>query len=282
MASNGVIVRYDGLIATSEHMLDMRRLGQALVGFDRVATVGLVALSEGRLLRRSERVPFNILAGEPKANCVSVLAAVSTAAQQSFPFAMSVLQTGGSELLWNWISFAFKSLGGRVKEADPHFIKLMELTESIRKGELEDRESMRRFLLDVLDRVKAPAGNVAAPVGGSSSEVSFVDTASGKETTLGVPEAAAVRSKEPLEVGDMEVMKIQVDGLIKHSRRATVIRVDEPDRFVAAEIRDPLFDDTPNAYTDALGSDTVLTVRATPTRRAGELYRLYIMGIEKE
>lgn len=281
MGTTSVIVRYDGMIATSEHMLDMRRLGNALVGFDKVVTAGIFALAEGRLPRRNERLPFNVLAGEPKANCVSFLATLGTGAQQAFPFAMSVFQAAAPDLLWNWISFAFKGLGGRMAEADPHFERLMDFTEALRRGELEDREAMRQFMLAVLDRIKVPAASVAAPLGEYSSSVSFISPDSGQSTTLRVPEAMALRSKEPLEVGDMQVMTIQVDGLIKHSRRATVVSAAEPNRFISAEIRDPLFDTAPNPYTDAIGSGHALTVMATPTYKDGELFRLYIMSLER-
>ena len=76
----------------------------------------------------------------------------------------------------------------------------------------------------------------------------------------------------------METMKIRIDGLIKHTRRATVVRIDEPGAFLSAEVRDPAFDQTPNVYTQALGDDSELVVQAKPTYRGGELYRLYIMG----
>ena len=279
MENTSIVIRYDGLTAGSDHMIDMRRLGNALVGFDRIITTGLVVIGQGRLPRRNERLPFNVVAGEPKANCVSVLAAITTGAQQSFPFAMSVFQSAAPDLLWNWVSYVFKMLGGRMKEADPHFLRLMELTESIHKGDLEDRDKMRRFFLEVLDRVKPAAAAIAAPVGESSSSLSFVEPTSGQVTTIGFPEAEAVRSKEQLEVGDMQTMKIRIDGLIKHSRRATVVSADEPGRYLPAEVRDPAFDQTPNPYTEALADDSEISVQATPTYRAGELHRLYIMGI---
>jgi len=279
MANNELVMRYDGLAAGSDHMIDMRRLGQALIGLDRVITIGWLAVTERRVPRRNERLSFNVVAGEPKANCVSVLANIATAAQGTLPFAMPLIQAAAPDLIWNWVSYVFKMLGGRMKEADPHFERLMELTQSLHQGSLIDREKDRAFFLQVLNLVKAPAGNIIAPVGVSSSSISFVEPASGATTTLAFPEAEAVRSKEPLEVGDMQTMKIRIDGLIKHTRRATVVRPEEPARFLSAEVRDPAFDQTPNVYTDALGADAEITVLATPSYRAGELFRLYIMGL---
>lgn len=278
MANAEVILRYDGMSAGSEHTIDMRRFGNALVGFDRIITTGVVLLTERRLPRRNERFSFNVVAGEPKANCVSILASVMTGAQQAFPFAMPVIQAAAPDLIWNWVSYVFKMLGGRMTEADPHFLKLMELTDSLHQGDLADRDKMRQFFLEVLDRIKPAAASIAAPVGESSSNVSFIEPSSGLTTTIDVPMADAVRSKETLEVGDMQQMTIRIDGITKHSRRATVVRSDEPGRFIPAEVRDPAFDLTPNAYTQALAEDAELHVMATPTYRGGELYRLYIMG----
>lgn len=282
MTSNAIVIRYDGLSAGTDHVMDMRRLGAALIGLDRLITVGLMAVAEGRMPYKNERLPFNVVAGEPKANCVSVLAAIQTGHQFVFPFAMSVFQSAAPDLVWQWISYVFKMLGGRMKEADPHFERLMELTEAIRKGELEDREEQRRFFLEVLDRIKPQASSIAAPVGESSSSLSFVEPSTGRTTTLGVPEAEAVRSKEALEVGDMQPMTIRIDGLTKHTRRATVISPDEPTRYIPAEVRDPAFDQTPNVYTEAFATDSELRVQATPSYRAGELYRLYIMGVSPD
>jgi hypothetical protein len=278
MPRGELVLRYDGLGAETEHMIDMRRLGNALVGLDKIITTGLIVVAEGRIPRRNERLPFRVVAGEPTANCVSVLAGVVTGAQQSFPFAMSVIQTGAADLIWNWVSYVFKVLGGRMKEADPHFERLMELTKEMHQGDLQDREKMREFFLQVLDRIKPSAAAITAPVGESSNSVSFVEPKSGDATTLGIPMAEAVRSKEVLEVGDMREMKIRIDGITKHTRRASVISADQPDKFLPAEVRDPAFDQTPNIYTQALADDLEITVQATPTYRGEELYRLYIMG----
>jgi hypothetical protein len=136
--------------------------------------------------------------------------------------------------------------------------------------------------LQVLDKVKAPATGIVSPLGESSATVSFVAPAKGLTTAVDIPMAEAVRSKEPLEVGDMETMRIRIDGLTKHSHRATVERAEEPGRFIPAEVRDPAFEQRPNAYTRALEADNEIMVHATPTYRAGVLHRLYVMGVVKE
>ena len=70
--------------------------------------------------------------------------------------------------------------------------------------------------------------------------------------------------------------RLDVAALLSAFKTATF--VDQPGRFLPAEVRDPAFDQTPNIYTQALANDTELRVRATPTYRGEELYRLYIMG----
>jgi hypothetical protein len=153
MAATDLVVRYDGLTSTTDHAIDMRRFGQALIGLDQVITIGIVALTANRLPRRRERLSFNIIAGEPKANCVSIGAGLATAynaAQSSFPFAASVIQAAAPDFLWNWVSWVFKMLGGRMKEADPHFLKLMEwsllthfIAENLKIGKSKDSFSCK-------------------------------------------------------------------------------------------------------------------------------------------
>lgn len=101
----------------------------------------------------------------------------------------------------------------------------------------------------------------------------------GETTEIGVPEAAAIRSKEPLEVGDPRQMFVRVDAITKHSNRGAVELPDTPGRYVSAEFRDPLFDTKPNPYIAAMDSGDLIEVTAVPSLRAGELQKLYIMAL---
>jgi len=290
-----VTIAYDGLQASS-HRIDMRRFGYALVGFDHVVTYGVIALTERRIARSRERLDFDVVVGEPEKGSVTAvggLMAAYSATQGNLPFLVQLINETMPDIVWHWVSWVFKTLGGRPKEADPHFEKLMEFAERVLEGqrldrdkerqsfELErlDREKERQFLLQVIDKLKPHAASVAMPVGQSSNELSFRRPGTTEETKLGVAEAEAIRSKEPIEVGDERILEIRIDGLTKHTTRGSVELSEEPGRYFPIEIRDPIFEFTPNPYISAMNSSEEIEVRAVPTYRAGELYKLYIMGL---
>lgn len=276
-----VILKYDGLQA-AEHRMDMRRFGYAIVGLDHVVTYGIIALTERRMARPRERLDFDVVASEPKAGSLEVLGALVAAyqgTQGSLPFLTELLKAKFPDVLWHWLSWVFKSLGGRPKEADPHFSELIDFTETLHKEEKLDRERERQFFLKVLDRLAPHASQVAIPVGESSNLLEFRRPGRPERTQIGVPEAQAIRSKEALEVGDPRTMQLRIDGLVKHTNRGSVELHEEPGRYVPVEIRDPLFEQTPNPYIAAMNSDEEISVTAVPSFKSGELYKLFIMGL---
>ena len=90
--------------------------------------------------------------------------------------------------------------------------------------------------------------------------------------------ADAIRSKDKLEVGDMEKMRLRVDGLIHHNKQLKVEHPDKPGKFITANVRDPAFAEDGSVYTDAVSQKGYLDVSAKPSRTAdGELRTLYIL-----
>lgn len=276
----GLALSYDGL-AASEHRMDMRRLGYAMVGLDHIVTYGVVAVVEWRMARPRERVDFELVAEAPKAGSVDILGALIAAhqgLQANLPFLIQIINDKAPDILWYWVSFVFKRLGGREKEADKHLEKILDLMDKMHEREKLDRDKERQTLLQVVDRLAPHASSVAVPVGDLANVLRFRRRSDGATTEIGVPEAAAIRSKEPLEVGDETLMMLRIDGLTKHTNRGSVELPEEPGRYYPAEIRDPVFEVSPNPYISAMNGDEVIHVRVVPSYRAGELHRLYIMG----
>lgn len=279
--TTSVIISYDGLQAT-QHRMDMRRFGYAIVSVDHIITYGIIALSEQRVARSRERIEFDVVASSPHEGSVELIGALATAyqgTQGNLPFLIQIINETMPDLLWHWLSWVFKKLGGRDKEADPHFEKLMEFTSKFLTEEKLDRERERQTLLKVIERLAPHAAAVAVPVGQSSNVLTFRKADGSAETEIGVPEAQAIRSKEPLVVGDPRIMRLRIDGLIKHTNRGSVELPDEPGQFFSAEIRDPIFEQTPNPYIAAMNSAEEIEVNAVPSYRAGELHKIYIMGL---
>lgn len=276
-----VYLSYDGLQASS-HRMDMRRLGYAMVGLDHIITVGVVGLLERRPARPRERLLFDVVASEPRKGTVGILGAMMTAytgTQGMLPYAVSVMKDKAPDFIWYWVCFVLKKLGGREKEAEKILEKIMEQYESFHKHNLEDRQRERDFVLRLVDRLKPAAAQVAVPMGESADILRIARTPGGTAEVIGVPEAVAIRTKEPMEVGDPTIMKVRIDGLVKHTNRGSVELADEPGKFVNAEIRDPLFEVTPNPYIAAMNSDELIEVNAVPTYKSGELFKLYVMGL---
>lgn len=111
---------------------------------------------------------------------------------------------------------------------------------------------------------------------GPSSETLTLEDGSGRKTEIDVPMAQAMRSKEPLEVGEMTQMLVRVDGVTIHNRTLKVELEHQLGKYITAEVRDPTFDTAPNIYTDSLGE--FLMIDAKPTYRDGELVKLHIMN----
>lgn len=281
---SSVVISYDGLQA-SQHRIDMRRFGYAIVGIDHIITYGIVALTEGRVARSRERLDFDVVVSEPNKGSVELIGALSTVyqgTQGNLPFLVQLINEAMPDILWHWLSWVFKRLGGRDQEAGPHFEKLMEFMGHLITEEKRDRERERRTLIKVADRLAPHASSVAMPVGHSSNVLKFRKADGSDETEISVPEAAAIRSKEPLEVSDPQVLKVRIDGLIKHTNRGSVELANEPNQFFPAEIRDPIFEQTPNPYISAMNSSEEIEVNVVQSYKQGELYKIYIMVLAQK
>ena len=264
-------IRYDGYHA-SEHELNMGQLGDSLRGLDRLTSTGLIALSEHRYPKRGERFGWQPRVMAPRENCVEIVAIFYPVAGL-LPLAHEVLVTGMADLTWRWLSWAFLMKGGREKDAIPHFEKMIELVDKIDGRNRDDMDKQRQFCLDVLERVQPALRDAVKPVGPSCDQVSVIPGGRLQDATVvELPMADAIRSSQKVEVGDMESMRILVDGFIGHNRQVKFEDPTEPGRY-----RDPLIDDVPNLYSNAAGLRQYLDVQAKPSYRDGRLHSIYIM-----
>lgn len=274
-------IRFDGLDADN-HRLDMRTFGKAIVGFDKLINTGLVSLAEYRMPKKGERYPLQLHATEPRRGSFELVASLGPSVAGALPLVHEMFYTGAAEIMWRWTSWVLSMTGGREKEADPHFLKLMDLTSEIHRGRAESEEANRRFLLQVLDRVGPAARSAVAPVGPSCDSVTVgyggEHLLEVHSTPVDLAMADAIRSKEKLEVGDMETMRVRVDGLTHHNRQLKIDHPQEPGKFLSAKVRDPAFEEPDSVYLKALAKKGWLDVEAKPSKRAdGRLQNLYIL-----
>ena len=276
---NLVRIHYDGLDATN-HILDLRAFGHAAIGFDQVANMGLIALSDLRLPKKGERFPLRIVANEPKEGSFEFAIELAALTTTMLPIVHGLFNTMASELLWRWISWVTNATGGRKRAAEMDMEAMLPFVKEIHRSHAESEERWQQFTLELLDKAKEPAKQFVAPIGTSSDTVKISTRGKTQLLThlIDTPMADAIRSKEKLEVGDMEVMRLKVDGLIHHNKQLKVENPDHPGKFITANVRDPAFDEEHSIYTDAVAMRGILEVSAKPSRTPqGELKYLYIM-----
>ncbi len=270
-----LVFRYDGLDA-DEHFIDAGKLGASLVGISKITRYGMFALVEKRYPKRGEQFPLSIKAGEPKEGSVDIITAFS-AASWTLPVFPTMFEELLRDLVKEWISWVLSMTGGRESEAKQCFDRLAELVEKMQDDQLRSKQMDQQFVLDVLEKLRPAAKDVVAPIGPSCDSLTIVGDKSAKSIEVDTAMADAIRSKEKLEVSDMEELRIQVDGFTIHNRQLKIQDPDDPSRFVSAIVRDPAFDQVPNIYTEAAISTEPLLVRAKRTSKDGRLVRLYIM-----
>lgn len=291
-------VRFDGLDAR-RHQMDMRELGKALIGLDRSISDAVFLATEDRLPKPRERRMLVVRVEAPQAACVELHGVVEATAGV-LPLAWEILKNPGTQFIFEMLSYLLKRRGGKPREAEAHAMEAYRLLAADRADEratiaslvdqtLRDRDREREFIGTMQDRflqhaeilaenLAEPLKQVVSPIGRTSETLSIPSPMGLAPTVIDVPMAEAVRSKEPLEVGDMTRMRVRVDGLIKHNRQLKVELEGDPGRYLNAEVRDPAFDETPNVYTQAVSDESFIEVDAKPTYRNGELVKLHIMN----
>ena len=208
-----------------------------------------------------------VQASEPKRGSVEVVTWLSENAVL-LPLFHELYLTGAADVIWNWISGAMLKLGGRSREADRHFDRLLSVVNA-----MDERRH-----LEVMDWAKLfnPARQIVSPVG-RSCECLLLTNARHEQAEIDTPMADVIRSRGKLEVSDMTMIRVTVDGFTHHNRQLKVIHPDEPNRFVTASVRDPAFDIAPNIYTEAATERRMLDVAAKVTLKDGRIQRVYIM-----
>lgn len=77
-------------------------------------------------------------------------------------------------------------------------------------------------------------------------------------------------------MGDLQTMILKTEGVRDHTRSLFVVHPDE-DGYITANVKDPIFDQWPNVYTEAAARKATIQVQAKPAYRGGRLERIYIM-----
>lgn len=287
----GLIVRFEGGHA-NEHYLRSRQLGESLIGFERLIAAGLFAVERGRLPRGRERMPFAVYATAPQRGSLEVWLLENAAFLQLF---QELYLSGAKDIIWHWINGVMLRFGGRPRGAARHmdsfldlhkqYISLQEQQMSLQEQNISLQKQVEANrhdeIMAAIDTLANSTRQAVSPIGRSCHRMFFGNGEPGRATEVDAPMADAIRSRSKLKVVDMDTVLVRVDGLTHHNRQLKVAYPEEPNRFLTAVVRDPVFESTPNVYTDAATEQGLLEVRAKATMKDGRIQKLYVMDAKR-
>jgi hypothetical protein len=264
-----ITIKYNGGDA-DQHEIDVRLLGQSLIGFERIISDGVIYLSEGRLPKKGERAPLVIRANEPQAGSVE-LCMVFGATWGVLPLALPLIKFQDAKIIFEWVAFVLKFISGK-GDAEGHmdaYLKLQEL-HAAERGATEERwlahsQHSTDQLHQLIDKLTTSVTKIGL-LSGSAEHLS-----------VDVPMADAIRAKTVPEFSDIEKMTLLVDGFSHHSKTLKVERPDEPGKFMNAVIKDPAFDEVPNIYTQSAEAKSRISAAVKLARKNGKLEQIYIL-----
>ena len=108
---NSLLIRYDGRDADS-HQLNMRLLGESLIGFERLVTLGFQAVETGELPRSRTPLAFDVKVASTDAHCFEITALLGRA-QAALPLIHDLYITRASDMMWHWVTGAIFRMSGR-------------------------------------------------------------------------------------------------------------------------------------------------------------------------
>jgi hypothetical protein len=221
-----VRIRFEGGDA-DDHLIDMRQLGEALVGIDRILSDGMIAIFGARIPKKGERSPLVLKAREPVEGSVDLIGHFQEAAGL-LPLGMPIIAQYGPDLLWDWFKGVVAWFSGRKDVAE---VALQTIADVNRdhlaardKSEArahEERLAYINVLTQTLLKQAAPAAQAVTPVGRSVRTLGF-SAADREPIIIDEPIAEALRKQGGTEIGDLQSMDLRVDGFTFHTRRLVV------------------------------------------------------------
>jgi hypothetical protein len=285
MAEPIIRIGYDGGDA-DQHAIDMRLLGESLIGFDRIISDGLIVIATGRAAKRGERAPLILKVNEPMPGSYELSAYL-----QEFGGALAlgipIITQFGSDLVWDWVKGVISYFSGRRDIAERCMEAIVEVNRQhlSARDEAEERHHEREMLMlqaltETMSRLGPASAQAVAPVGPSVRRIGF---SSGGREVLEIDEPTAEQLREHGEVdwGELQSMLLKTDGFTFHTRK---LNVEHPDRpgYLSADVKDPVFDQEANPYTQAAQRKATIRVLAKPGYRSGRLEKLSIVDFEGE
>lgn len=275
------VVRYEGGDA-EQHVLDMRQLGESLIGIERLINTGLYVLEHGKRPGHGRVLKSVVRVSTPQPGSLEFIPDLLGGV---YPLLNEpIVQKHIGAILRQLVKIPLLAMGGLEHEAQGHTVDLLEkaLANAERAAERTERADERRHrehmkLYDLLSHQWAydAARNAVSPVGKGCDCMQISDDET--SDTITPIMAEAIRTRGSVRMGEPEEMSVLVDGFIHRTRQLRVVHPDVPDRLVTAYVRDPAFAVAPNIYTEAASSRQRLRVLARDLRKGDRLVALEIM-----
>ena len=273
MSHQKLIIKYQGAVSDN-HQIDMRQFGYSLIGIEKILRYGFICLSAQRIPKRGEESPVSIIISQPHPGSFSFETIIQEFVGSNYPLLNQFFIEQGHKISLKWLGGLLLNKGGRESEALSLARDLVQIM-----VDHDNRKDQRRHeeIMALINRpeLNHAAKNIVQPVGKSSSELLITD-GNGGTIKIDEPIADSIRSKDKLEVGNMEDYIVVVDGFTHHNKQLKIIHPEEPGRYINGNVRDPQFDHSPNIYTDAASHKSRLKVKAKPTLKEGRINTLYI------
>ena len=267
------------------HSLNLRDLGESLIGLDKILTSGVWITGLHQTPRRTRSKPqdrlFQIEGTEIRTGCIEITTLIAVGSAFGSLFSDGYFRFA-ADAMGLWLRLAVQNaivsiLGKNNRETDIQIDRLMRSNEKLvdtisemserefrdRQDErrhietlFEDRQKERTHLEAMLDKtlnaLNKPVERFVYP---TKDACDYIVVPNGTERFIIDRDLVSpILYKEPLTYGNTRRIWIKIDGLTKRTRQLKVIPRGFQDRLLTAYVDDPEFDDevASNPYLQAL------------------------------
>lgn len=276
-------VKYNGLDA-NKHLVDGVYLGRSIEGTAKLYNDALFLFENGKL--PSSRSVYNskIYMGVPQEGSLFLGFTSMVAAGQ-----MAVYPELWGQMAEWFVPEFIKATYNKLLNKEDRVKQILEFVQNESQQNREFALEMSKMAIGAVVQDKAQLYNLVEknaennrkaarlsvePVGRSclsitqeKNKVSFIE--------IDEPSAEVIRSKEELEVTDMQKYTCQIEAVDKTNGSCRVLLTGE-DKPIMGKIDDPQLQQTGNVYTHALDQDSEIVITAKTTVKKGEIQKFYI------
>lgn len=292
MSKPDIQIEFDGGDA-DRNVINMKYYALALQGAEEILSDGLIVLAYRRLPKPREQAPVLVKAREAIKGSHLTPTDLGEA-YQMLQLGLPLLNDIGAEFLYNWVKAVIARFSGHPSDLETALGKLVELSNSHLEARdrnderaLEERRMMHdervlfaQVVRDAIDALGNSAEKLAAPVGkGRSVSTAAISTRADRKVEINEVSAEAIRENNKVIWERVAPLDLETDGFKFHSNGLSV-RNPEGEGYMMAVVKDPIFKDEDNAYTEAAQRRATIRVLARKGRRNGALARLEIIQFE--